>query len=94
MQHDDLVALLPVDEEFARGQHHPWNMPFPPLYRRLRQRTKGRILRADRGRLPARPVDTAEKVWDRFREDTLCSAGSRNAAGERRGDGYWEVIIR
>ena len=94
MRHDDLVALLPVDEEFARGQHRPWNMPFPPLHRRLRQRTKGRILRADRDRLPAKPADVSQTVWDRFRADTMRSGGTKDGQGRGRGDGYWEVVIR
>lgn len=88
MQHEDLIALIPVDEEFARSQHRPWNMPFPPLYRALRRRARGRVLRSDRVRLPSKPVDVSDAVWARFRADTMRSSG------KRRGDGYWQVIVR
>ena len=49
MTHRDLVAMIPVVEEFARGKALPWNMPFPALIGRLKERTRGRILRCDRG---------------------------------------------
>ena len=48
MARQDLVAMIPVDEQFARNVKH-WNMPFPPLLQRLVQKTAGRILRADLG---------------------------------------------
>lgn len=47
MTHPDLVAMIPVREEFARKTKH-WNMPFPSLLARLLERTKGRVLRADK----------------------------------------------
>jgi hypothetical protein len=47
MTHRDLVAMIPIDESFARGTKK-WNMPFPPLLERLKERTRGRILRGDR----------------------------------------------
>ncbi|HYE33988.1 MBL fold metallo-hydrolase [Methylocaldum sp.] len=42
----ELVALIPVDEDIARNKKH-WDMPFPALLKRLEQKTKGRIIRAD-----------------------------------------------
>lgn len=47
MTHPDLCALVPVDAEQARRKR--WAMPFPPLHARLRERTGGRVLRADVG---------------------------------------------
>lgn len=47
MTHPELVAMIPVKEDFARKTKH-WNMPFPSLLARLLERTKGRVLRADR----------------------------------------------
>jgi hypothetical protein len=47
MTNPDLVAMIPVKEEFARKTKH-WNMPFPSLLARLLEKTKGRVFRADR----------------------------------------------
>lgn len=49
MTHRDLIAMIPVVEDFARNKALPWNMPFPALNTRLKERTRGRILRCDRG---------------------------------------------
>lgn len=48
-----LVAMIPTDEAFARRKGKDgWKMPFAPLYRRLLEKTGGRVIRADHG-LPA-----------------------------------------
>jgi hypothetical protein len=39
MTHSDLVAMIPVQENFARETKH-WNMPFPALLARLMEKTK------------------------------------------------------
>jgi len=63
MSSPDLVAFIPVSEEAARGQG--WSMPFPPLYKRLMQKTEGRILQADKGMPePAEGANTAR--WKSF----------------------------
>jgi hypothetical protein len=53
MERPDLVAMIPVDEAMARrpkgGNPQGWDMPFSPLLDRLRQKTDGRVLRADTG---------------------------------------------
>lgn len=71
MEREDLVALVPVDEEQARRKR--WAMPFGPLYERLQSKTKGRLLRADTG-IPARPEGVSASQWqpflDQVREDT------------------------
>jgi hypothetical protein len=46
MTNPNLVAAIPVDQNFANNSKH-WQMPAPPLYKRLQDKTKGRILRAD-----------------------------------------------
>ncbi len=46
MTNPNLVAAIPVDQNFANNSKH-WEMPAPPLYARLQDRTRGRILRAD-----------------------------------------------
>ena len=51
MVRDDLVAMLPVDHTMAVKKG--WNMPFPDLYTRLGQKTRGRVMRIDTG-LPTR----------------------------------------
>ena len=42
----ELVAAIPVDQDFANNSKH-WEMPAKPLYQRLQESTRGRILRAD-----------------------------------------------
>ncbi|CAO4171677.1 MBL fold metallo-hydrolase [Methylorubrum populi] len=49
MTHPDLVAMVPVQQEFANGKKN-WNMPFPSLLKRLEERSGGRVIRADRSR--------------------------------------------
>jgi hypothetical protein len=47
-----LIALIPTDEPFARNKGKAgWAMPFGPLYKRLLEKTGGRIIRADEGPL-------------------------------------------
>jgi len=66
----DLVALLPVDEAMAHGKR--WDMPFPPLFERLQQKTGGRIIRCDSG-VPQKPAVAAGSVltgqeWKKFQD--------------------------
>jgi hypothetical protein len=74
MTHRDLVAMIPVQQEFANETKN-WNMPFPSLLKRLEERTAGRVIRADRGKgdLEALATQRADKEgelpkteWDRF----------------------------
>jgi hypothetical protein len=46
MTSPQLVAAIPVDQDFANNSKH-WEMPAAALYKRLQERTRGRILRAD-----------------------------------------------
>lgn len=74
MESPNLVAMVPVDEAMAHkpkgGNPDGWDMPFAPLLRRLREKTKGRILRADQD-LPERPASAVPAEWDAF--VTSCS---------------------
>jgi len=47
MTSDELVAMIPVDQEFAGKKK--WSMPFDPLLRRLKEKTRGRVIRSDLG---------------------------------------------
>ena len=46
MTSPELVAALPLNQDFANNSKH-WDMPAPALYARLQRQTRGRILRAD-----------------------------------------------
>jgi hypothetical protein len=71
MEDPDLVAMIPVDEAMAHkpkgGSPKGWDMPFPPLLERLRQKTHGRVIRVDEG-LPKRPGKVPAGEWEPFRE--------------------------
>jgi metallo-beta-lactamase superfamily protein len=45
MESPDLVAMIPVHRKTAKDQD--WEFPFPPLYKRLKERSRGRVLLAD-----------------------------------------------
>ncbi|WP_368508665.1 hypothetical protein [Bradyrhizobium lupini] len=60
MTNPGLVAMIPVQEEFARKTKH-WNMPFPSLLARLLEKTKGRVFRADRS-LSDLKADSAKRA--------------------------------
>ena len=45
MTHRDLLALVPVNKAMARKKK--WKMPFAPLYQRLKEKTRGRVVLAD-----------------------------------------------
>lgn len=74
MTNPDLVAMIPVQEEFARKTKH-WNMPFPSLLARLLEKTKGRVFRADRSlddlkadsaTRAGKPGELSQEDWDEF----------------------------
>ncbi|MFC3832850.1 MULTISPECIES: MBL fold metallo-hydrolase [Deinococcus] len=70
MIHPNLVALIPVDEVFARSRGTKgWAMPYPEMYDELRRRTSFRVLRADQPMASeppngATPEDVAK--WKEF----------------------------
>jgi len=65
MTNPELVAMLPVDQEFA--EKSGWRMPDPRLLDRLLLATRGRLLRSDRP-FPGRPEFAAAGEWNAFRE--------------------------
>jgi Metallo-beta-lactamase superfamily len=60
----ELAAMLPVDRTTARKMD--WNMPFPTLYRRLHEKTGGRLLDLETGLPPTPPEQSDPGEWDRF----------------------------
>ena len=56
--------MLPVDRTTA--QKMDWNMPFPTLFRRLHEKTAGRILDLEKGLPPTPPVGTSDREWAKF----------------------------
>lgn len=63
MESDKLVAMIPVDA--GQAQKKRWQMPFPPLYEKLQEKTKGRIIRADLG-VPEKPGGISDEEWEAF----------------------------
>ena len=47
MTSGDLQALIPVDRKMAAKKH--WDMPYPPLWKRLKEKTRGRVVLAEPG---------------------------------------------
>ncbi len=68
MSSDELVALIPVNAEMAKKKR--WTMPFPPLYQRLLEKTRGRTIRAD-GVPPENPVPAQWLAHQKVTEDAL-----------------------
>jgi len=69
MQRDDLVAMIPVDGKVALNRHPTWRMPAKPLYKRLLEKTRGRVLRSDTGwpKDGERPTMVSKAEWDELR---------------------------
>jgi len=65
MCNPDLVAMLPVDSEFANCVKH-WPMPWPKMMDRLRPLTNQRVMRLDTGIPQTNPGALANSVWDAF----------------------------
>ncbi len=81
MTSDELMAMIPVDENWARARRpHPWKMPFDPMYRDLQQRTRGRILRTDVGLAEATENNRDDSARRRFEAKT--SVTMREIEGE------------
>jgi len=73
MNGSELVAMLPVDEKMAYGQTpNPWPMPLPSMFKRLRTKTRERIIRSDQKIPGEQPSNTASaKEWKAFRRATF-----------------------
>jgi hypothetical protein len=74
MQSSQLVAMLPVQRTMAERQN--WSMPFPQLYQRLQEKTRGRLIRLDDGLPVAPPVAEnglpllTQAEWKAFKQKT------------------------
>ena len=52
---NDIIAMIPVDYDAVKKEMpDPWKMPHEPLYRRLREKARRRVLRSD---LELEPLD-------------------------------------
>jgi hypothetical protein len=69
MTHPELVALLPVDQEWA-WEEKGWEHPAKSLNHRLRTQARGRVLRTDEipggDAPPPRPPEASESEWLAF----------------------------
>jgi beta-lactamase superfamily II metal-dependent hydrolase len=63
MTNSELSAFIPVNREMARRMH--WRMPHEPLFKRLQEKTLGRVVLSDAG-LKKQSSDTA---LDNFRKN-------------------------
>jgi len=65
MTNSYLSAMIPVDEEMAKKKK--WKMPYNPLYRRLKQLSKGRIIRIDKG-VGRKSAGISSSNWNKFKK--------------------------
>lgn len=81
MTDPDLVALIPVDEAMAHrpkgGNPAGWDMPFGPLLSALVEKTRGRVIRADRKVPKKAPAKARQGDWKQLLarvtdDDPLC----------------------
>ena len=75
-----LAAMIPVDETMAR-EKKKWDMPFGALLSRLEEKTKGRVIRADRtvASLTAgtKPERLTDDEWRTFRAELVPDPGDQ-----------------
>lgn len=89
MNHPELVAMIPVNQAFAKSKRPPatgWKMPFDPLLERLREKTKGRVIIMDEQFPKSEPEDTKPALlnkseWNAFKKSCRVT------------DLYWEIKI-
>lgn len=68
MASDELAVMIPVDRDTAGKME--WNMPFPPLFERLQQKARGRVIELDRGVPASNPGMLGEAQWRNFIDRT------------------------
>ena len=69
MEHEELVAMIPVDEKDPNiTKENGWKMPAANLYKRLKEKTQFRVLRMDKGFADGcDPVKNKGKAkWDKL----------------------------
>lgn len=67
MTSDGLVAMIPVDECIAHSVKNWDEMPFDPLLRALERKTRGRIIRIDKGKPKKKPASLTAAEWRVFK---------------------------
>lgn len=93
MTSKDLIAMIPVDEQWARARRpHSWKMPFGPMYEDLKTRTRGRIVRTDRGVLKGEGRTKKLRDQRQAEIDTAWREFPGGVTAET--DLYTEVLIR
>jgi hypothetical protein len=69
---NDIVAMIPIDWAAAKKKMpDPWRMPHEPLYRRLREKARRRVLRSDS---ELQPLDKSREEEDVAPDDTSWKA--------------------
>jgi hypothetical protein len=69
---NDIIAMIPVDHDAVKKKMpDPWLMPHEPLYRRLRDKARRRVLRSDQ---KLTPLDPAREDKDVVPESTTFKA--------------------
>jgi hypothetical protein len=71
MASEELIAAIPVDRAVAIKKSPPWWMPAEALYKRLLEKTRGRVLRSDLGWPDDedRPSTISKAKWDKARRE-------------------------
>lgn len=81
MMSPDLVAAIPVDQDYASTVQGWTDIPYTPLLSALLKRTRGRVLRADQGldALRAAPLPSGldAEAWRTFCQDRVRSDNDR-----------------
>jgi hypothetical protein len=69
MDSPDLVAMLPVDEDWAWNTQG-WKHPAEAVFKRLKVRSRGRVIRSDEipseDTPPSKPAEATEAEWQAF----------------------------
>jgi len=73
---DDLVAMVPVNEVWAKGEKN-WEHPGETLFQELKKQTRGRIIRADTRVLDVKPTDLTQDEWEEFLGNVLQDRSSK-----------------
>lgn len=65
MTNSRLAAMIPVNEKMAKKKK--WKMPYNPLYQRLKESCKGRIIRIDKG-VGKKTSGISSSSWNDFKK--------------------------
>ena len=68
MASGELAAMIPVNRKTAKKME--WLMPFPTLFKRLEEKTKGRVMDAELGVADERPPGSSAAAWKEFTAKT------------------------